>query len=74
MCNPERLEINGDGRLACYSKLEEWSNLYVCQIGLGRRYSHKFKNVTLKEILHHDGCIMRDGVKGGSSEAIYPRT
>ena len=32
---------------------------------------HEFENVTLKEILHHDGCIVRDGVKGGSSGAIY---
>ena len=29
--------------------------------------------MTLKEILQHDGCIIRDGVRGGSSGAIYRR-
>ena len=62
MYDPERSGINGDGKLAYYSKLEEWSNLYACQIGLGGSYGHEFKNVTLKEILHHDGCIVRDAV------------
>ena len=71
MCDPQRSGINGDDRLPYYSKLEEWSNLYACQIGLGDSYGHEFKNVTLKEILHHDGCIVRDEVRGGSSGAIY---
>ena len=73
MCDPHRSGINGDDRLPYYSKLEEWSNLYACQIGLGGSYGHEFKNVSLKEILHHDGCIVRDGVRGGSSGAIYRR-
>ena len=30
MCDPERSRINGDGRLAYYSKLDEWSNLFTC--------------------------------------------
>ena len=73
MCLREKKLINGDDRMAYYSKLEEWSNLYACQIGLGGSYRHEFKNVTLKEILHHDGSIVRDGVKGGSSGVIYRR-
>ena len=47
------------------------SNLYAKQIGLGGSYGHEFKSVSIKEILKHDGCIVRDGVRGGSSGAIY---
>ena len=73
ICNTQRSGIRNDGRLSYYSKVEEWSNLYACQIGLGGSYGHEFKNVTLKEILQHDGCIIRDGLRGGSSGAIYRR-
>ena len=46
MCDPERSGVESDGRLPYYSKLEEWSNLYACQIGLGGSYGHEFKNVS----------------------------
>ena len=29
--------------------------------------------MSLKEILHHNGCIVQDGVRGGCSSAIYRR-
>ena len=73
MCDTERSGIDGDGRLPYYVKLEEWSNLYAYQIGLGGSYGHEFKNVSLTEILRHDGCVIRDGVRGGSAGAIYRR-
>ena len=73
ICNTERSGITSDSRLPFNSKLEEWSNLYACQIGLGGSYGHEFTNVSLAEILHHDGAIVRDGVRGGSSGAIYRR-
>ena len=73
ICNTEKSGIRGDERLSYYAKVEEWSNLYAYQIGLGGSYGHEFKNVSVKEILHHDGCIVRDGVRGGSSGAIYRR-
>ena len=73
ICKIEKSTIRGDGRLSYYAKLEDWSNLYAYQIGLGGSYNHKFKNITVKELLRHDGCIVRDGVRGGSSGAIYCR-
>ena len=42
-------------------------------IGLGGSYGHDFKNVKIAEIVRHDGCIVRDGVRGGNSGAIYRR-
>ena len=69
--DPEKSGVEDDDRLPYYSKVEQWSNLYAYQIGLGGSYGHEFKSVSLKEILHHDGCIVQDGVRGGSSGAIY---
>ena len=59
--------------MSYYSELENWSNLYAIQIGLGGSYGHSFRNTTSKEILRHDGCVVRDGVRGGSDGAIYRR-
>ena len=73
ICKIEKSTIRGDGRLSYYAKLEDWSNLYAYQIGLGGSYNHKFENVTVQELLRHDGCVVRDGVRGGSSGAIYRR-
>ena len=73
ICDTKKSGIANDGRLSYYAKVEEWSNLYAFQIGLGGSYGHEFRNVTLKEIVHHDGCIVRDGVRGGSAGAIYRR-
>ena len=73
ICDTARSGIPNDKRLPYYAKVEEWSNLYAFQIGLGGSYGHEFRNVTLKEIVQHDACIIRDGVRGGSSGAIYRR-
>ena len=73
ICDTARSGIRNDKRLPYYAKVEKWSNLYAFQIGLGGSYGHEFKNLTLKEIVQHDGCIIRDGVRGGSSGAIYRR-
>ena len=70
--DPEKSGVEEDDRLPFYSKVKQWSNLYAYQIGLGGSYGDEFsKSVSLKEILHHDGYIVRDGVRGGSSGAIY---
>lgn len=73
MCDPKMSGINGDARKAFYSQVETFSNLYAIQIGLGGSYGHKFKNVTLDELVRFDGVVVRDGVKGGSNGAIYRR-
>ena len=71
ICDTEKSGVKKDGRLSYYSKVEEWSNLYAYQIGLGGSYGHEFKSVSIKEILKHDGCIVRGRVRGGSSGTIY---
>ena len=66
-------KIDNDPRMSYYSKVENWSNMYSFQIGLGGTYGHKFKNIKVEELVYHDGCIVRNGVRGGSSGAIYQR-
>ena len=58
--------ISNDPRLAYYSSVEEWSNMYAYKLGLGGMYRHHFKNLTARELMVHDECIVRDGVCGGN--------
>ena len=56
-----------------YGAVERWTNSYAIHLGLGGTYGHSFRNVTAKEFLRHDACVVRDGICGGSSVAIYRR-
>ena len=42
ICNTKKSGIRGDKRPSYYVKVEEWSNLYAYQIGLGESYGHEF--------------------------------
>ena len=44
--------------------MEEWSNLYAIKIELGGTYRHTFKNVNLRELAMHNGCVIRGGICG----------
>lgn len=73
MCDPSKSGINADPRKAFYSKVEGFTNSYAYSIGLGGSYGHKFKPVDLAELVHFDGVVVRDGVRGGSNGALYRR-
>ena len=47
--------------------------MYAYSIGLGGSYGHKFKPVELHELVHFDGVVVKDGVRGGSVGAMYRR-
>jgi hypothetical protein len=72
ICAISKSGIVNDTRLSYYSNVEEWSNIYACKLGLGGTYGHAFKNLTARELVVHDGCIVRDGVRGGNG-AIHRR-
>ena len=72
ICDISKSGIANDPRLSYYSNVEEWSNMYACKLGLGGTYGHAFKNLTARELMVHDGCIVRDGVRGGNG-AIHRR-
>ena len=71
LCNVDSLGVDGNPRMSYYSKVESFTNVYAVQFGLGGTYGHKFNNVDVEELLHHNGCIVYDGVRGGSGGAIY---
>jgi hypothetical protein len=73
MCDPAKSGINADPRKAFYSKVEGFTNSYAYSIGLGGSYGHRFKTVDLHELVHFDGVVVRDGVRGGSNGALYRR-
>ena len=73
MCDPTKSGITADPRKAFYSKVEGFTNSYAYSIGLGGSYGHRFKSVDLHELVHFDGVVVRDGVRGGSNGALYRR-
>ena len=62
-----------DPRMSYYSRVYDFSNIYASQLGLVGSYGHEFKNMKIPELVHHDGCIFRDGIRGGSEDDIYWR-
>jgi hypothetical protein len=71
VCDPTMLGIADDPQKAFYRQVETFSNLYAIHIGLGGSYGHKFKNIVLDELVHFDGVVIGDGVRGGSNGAIH---
>ena len=54
-----------------YYEVEKLSNIYAYHIGLDGSYGYGFKHMKLPDVFFHDGYIVRDGVRGGTSGAIY---
>ena len=54
-----------------YDKVEQFSNLYAMQMGLGGSYGHTFKPINIAELLHFDAVVVCDGDKGGSKGAVH---
>jgi hypothetical protein len=73
LCDPKRSGYRGDPRMAFYSEIENYSNTYAFSIGMGGSYGHSFKLLKLAELVHFDGVVIRDGVRGGSNGALYRR-
>jgi hypothetical protein len=71
LCDTRRSGITNDKRMSFYSEVESFSNAYALSIGLGGSYGHTFKLLKVIELIHFDGVIVRDGVRGGSNGALY---
>ena len=65
--------IINDPRKSFFSEVNKFTNLYRCQKGIGMTYGHSFPEVTIAECVRWDGCLLRDGVRGGGNGAIYRR-
>ena len=73
MCNPSRSGILHDPRIPFYSKVEKFSQLYAIQVDLGSAYGQSFKNLKIDELVHFDGVVVKDGVRGVSNGGIHCR-
>ena len=73
MCNTEKSGVCDDPRMSFYSEVKKWTSIYASDIGLSGSYGHAFAEVKIPELVRHDGCLVRDGVRGGSSGAIHRR-
>ena len=66
-------EYRGGDRQPFCSEVKGLTNFYAYSIGLGGSYGHKFKPVELCELVHFDGVVVKDRVRGGSVGAMYWR-
>ena len=73
MCDPSKSGLRNDPRMGYYNKVLNFSNLYKYQSGAGSTYGHKVEELKLHECIRFDGCVVRDGVRGGGDGAIYRR-
>ena len=67
ICDPGRSGIPDDPRKPFYTEVTRFSNLYKYQLGIGNGYGHNVEEIGNPEYVRYDGCIFRDGVRGGGS-------
>ena len=72
ICDPKQSGIVDDPRSPYYTECTKFSNLYKYQSSIGSTYGHSVKEVENHEFVRFDGCLIRDGVRGGDG-AIYRR-
>ena len=74
MCRPSKSGVENDPRKGFYDNVEGYSNAYaLSELKMGSTYGHNFRAISIPELIHFDGVVVRDGVKGGTSGAIYRR-
>ena len=73
LCDPKQSGIRGDPRKGYYTEVTNFSNLYKYQTGAGMTYGHKIEEIKQPEYVRFDGCVVRDGVRGGGDGALYRR-
>jgi hypothetical protein len=73
MCDPSMSGVERDPRKPFYTKVSQFSNLYKYQTGIGNGYGHDIPEVQMPEIVRFDGCVYRDGIRGGGDGALYRR-
>ena len=73
IADPAMSGISEDPRMPYYSNVERWSRKYASSIGCGGSYGHAFAEPFIEDFVRFDSVVVRDGVHGGSSGAIYLR-
>ena len=70
MCDPSQSGIEMDPRKPYYTQVTKFSNLYKHQSGIGTTYGHEIHEASMPEFVCWDGCLIRDGVRGGGDGAL----
>ena len=74
VCNPKKSGIKNDPRKGYYDIVENLSNAYAFgELKMGASYGHAFRPISIPELVGFDAVVVRDGVLGGSSGALYCR-
>ena len=73
MCDTSKSGISNDPRKNFYCDVTRFSNLYKYQNGIGSTYGHHIAEAEMPEYVRWDGCLVRDGVRGGGDGALYRR-
>jgi hypothetical protein len=62
--DPKRSGVKGDAPY--YTDVTDFTNIYgASKFGMAGTYSHKFKPVSLEEMVQFDGIVHHHGVRGG---------
>ena len=73
MCNPLNSGIKDDPRKSYYFDVEMHTNASKYNSGQGVSYGHEWNCTSMKELVHFDGVLVRDGVLGGTQGAFHRR-
>jgi hypothetical protein len=73
ICDPKKSRIATYLRKPFYLDVEILSQKYAHNLGLVGAYGHDLKPLNLDELVHFDGVLVRDGVRGGSNGAVHRR-
>ena len=73
LCDPKHSGIPSDPRKPYYTEVTKFSNHYKHQTGIGSTYGHEIPEAVMPEFVPWDGCIVRDGVRGGGDGSLYRR-
>jgi hypothetical protein len=65
ICDPQHSGVINDPRSGFYHQVTKFSNIYKHQSGIGNGYGHNITEANLAEFVRFDGCVFRDGVRGG---------
>jgi hypothetical protein len=66
--DPKRSGVDSDGRMAYYTDVVRYTNIYgASEFGMAGTYGHKFKPVSMEDMVRFDGIVHRHGVRGGGA-------
>ena len=72
-CDPSQSGIEDDPQESYYVQIQKFTNSYAADSNVCGLYGHMFGIVKLQELIHGDGILIQDAVKGGTNRRIHMR-